>query len=52
MKDASPAGPEPKRDPEDDEWHRQIAADVAAGRLDRLGDAALAHLRAGRTREM
>ena len=30
-------------------WDRQFEADVAAGRLDALGEQALAHLRAGRT---
>jgi hypothetical protein len=42
----------PERDPEDDAWDRQIAEDVAAGRLDRLAEEALAHLKAGRTREI
>jgi hypothetical protein len=31
-------------------WDRQIAEDVAAGRLDALAEEALADLRAGRTR--
>lgn len=33
-------------------WDRQLEADVAAGRLDALGDQALAHHRAGRTRPL
>ena len=33
-------------------WDRQFEADVAARRLDALGDQALAHLRAGRTRRL
>jgi hypothetical protein len=32
-----------------DLWDQQIAEDAAAGRLDKLADAALAHHRAGRT---
>lgn len=33
-----------------DEWDRQIEDDVNAGRLDQLGEEALAEFRAGRTK--
>jgi hypothetical protein len=33
-------------------WDEQIERDVAAGRLDALGDAALAEFRAGRSRPL
>jgi hypothetical protein len=33
-------------------WDRQLEEDVAAGRLDKLGDEALAHHREGRTRPL
>ena len=32
------------------EWDGQIEADIRAGKLDKLGEEALAELRAGRTR--
>ena len=35
-----------------DAWDRQIAEDVAAGRLDALADEALQDLREGRTTEL
>jgi hypothetical protein len=35
-----------------DEWDRQIAEDVAAGRLDDLAAEAIEDYRAGRTREL
>ncbi len=34
---------------EDDDWDRQFACDVAAGRLDKLADKALADHAAGRS---
>ncbi len=34
------------------EWDRQLEADVAAGRLDRLAEAALADHQAGRSRPL
>ena len=34
------------------EWDRQFEADVAAGKLDQLADAALADHRAGRSRSL
>lgn len=37
---------------EDELWDRQIERDVAAGRLDALGEEALAELREGRTRPL
>lgn len=37
---------------EDELWDRQIERDVAAGRLDTLGEEALAELREGRTRPL
>jgi hypothetical protein len=33
-------------------WDQQLEADVAAGRLDNLGEEALADFRAGRTRPL
>ncbi|MBC8037372.1 MAG: hypothetical protein H7X89_09155 [Rhizobiales bacterium] len=33
-------------------WDRQLEADVKAGKLDKLGEEALAHHRAGRTRPL
>jgi len=38
--------------PVDDDWDRQIKADVAAGRLDRLVEEARADLAAGRCRPL
>jgi len=35
-----------------EEWDRQIAEDVCAGKLDKLADAALADHKAGRTRPL
>jgi len=35
-----------------DQWDRQIAADVEAGKLDKLAEEALAHHRAGRTKSL
>ena len=38
------------REYEADLWDKQIEADIRAGKLDKLGEEALAELRAGRTR--
>lgn len=35
-----------------DKWDRQIDADIAAGRLDKLADQALADHRAGKTKPL
>ena len=36
----------------DEKWDRQIDADMAAGRLDKLADKAIADYRAGRTKPL
>ena len=36
----------------DEQWDRQIEQDVAAGKLDKLAEQALAHHRAGRTKPL
>ncbi len=36
----------------DEKWDRQIDADIAAGRLDKLADQALADYRAGRVKPL
>jgi hypothetical protein len=38
--------------PVDDDWDRQLKADVAAGRLDRLVEEARADIAAGRSRSL
>ena len=37
---------------EDDDWDREIAADVAAGKLDKLAEEAVKDLREGRCTEL
>jgi hypothetical protein len=36
----------------DSQWDRQIGQDIAAGKLDKLGEQAQAHYRAGRTKPL
>ena len=36
----------------EDRWDRQIEDDIAAGKLDRLAEQAMAHYRAGRTKPL
>ena len=43
---------EPFGEQAEDAWDRQIADDVAAGKLDAFVEEALADFRAGRTREL
>lgn len=37
---------------EDDDWDREIAADVAAGKLDKMAEEAIRDLRKGRCTEL
>ena len=36
----------------DEKWDREIETDIAAGKLDKLADQALAHYRAGRVKPL